>query len=127
MRPLTKVTHQIVTASAIPTMVRDAFRIAAEERPGPVHLELPEDIAAEEVDAPLVPPHPIDRPYPNPAALERVASMILRAKAPLIMIGAAGSRPRLAQLPRRMGRPQTTTIARPSAVTQPVRSERRQS
>jgi len=95
MRPLTKMTRQIVSADTIPTVVRDAFRIAMEERPGPVHLELPEDIAAEEADAPLVPPHPIDRPYPNPAALERVAAMILKAKTPLIMIGAAGSRPRL--------------------------------
>jgi acetolactate synthase-1/2/3 large subunit len=97
MRPLTKMTRQVVTAAAIPTMVRDAFRIAMEERPGPVHLELPEDIAAEEDDAPLVPPHPIDRPYPNPAALERVAAMILKAKTPLIMIGAAGSRPHLVE------------------------------
>jgi acetolactate synthase-1/2/3 large subunit len=32
-----------VSASSIPTLVRNAFRIAAEERPGPVHLELPED------------------------------------------------------------------------------------
>jgi acetolactate synthase-1/2/3 large subunit len=97
MRPLTKMTHQIVSATAIPTMLRDAFRVAMEERPGPVHLELPEDIAAEEADAPLVPPHPIDRPYPNPAALERVAAMILKAKTPLIMIGAGGSRPRLVE------------------------------
>jgi acetolactate synthase-1/2/3 large subunit len=97
MRPLTKMTRQIVSAATIPTMLRDAFRIAMEERPGPVHLELPEDIAAEEADAPLVPPHPIDRPYPNPAALERVAMMILGAKSPLIMIGAAGSRPHLVE------------------------------
>ncbi|HVM86154.1 MAG TPA: acetolactate synthase large subunit, partial [Candidatus Binatia bacterium] len=97
MRPLTKMTRQIVTAASIPTMVRDAFRIAVEERPGPVHLELPEDIAAEEADAALVPPHPIDRPYPNPAALERAAQMILAAKTPLIMIGAAGNRPRLVE------------------------------
>jgi acetolactate synthase-1/2/3 large subunit len=97
MRPLTKMTHQIVAASTIPTMLRDAFRVAMEERPGPVHLELPEDIAAEEADAPLVPTHPIDRPYPNPAALERVAAMILKAKTPLIMIGAAGSRPHLVE------------------------------
>jgi acetolactate synthase-1/2/3 large subunit len=97
MRPLTKMTHQIVSPAAIPTMLRDAFRVAMEERPGPVHLELPEDIAAEEADAPLVPPHPIDRPYPNPAALERVAAMILKAKTPLIMIGAGGSRPRLVE------------------------------
>src|SRR3954453_8310159 len=97
MRPLTKMTRQIVSAAAIPTMLRDAFRVAMEERPGPVHLELPEDIAAEEADAPLVPPHPIDRPYPNPAALERVAMMLLKAKTPLVMIGAAGSRPRLVE------------------------------
>ncbi|ANP89345.1 hypothetical protein BA011_26655 (plasmid) [Rhizobium leguminosarum] len=31
-----------------PTAVREAFRIAQEERPGPVLLELPEDIASEE-------------------------------------------------------------------------------
>ena len=95
MRPLTKMTRQIVSAASIPTLVRDAFRVAVEERPGPVHLELPEDIAAEEADAPLVPPHPIDRPVASPRRCERAAAMILEAKRPLIMIGAAGNRPRL--------------------------------
>ena len=47
MRPLTKLARQIVSTSQIPTQVRNAFRIAQEERPGAVHLELPEDIAAE--------------------------------------------------------------------------------
>src|SRR3954466_10802077 len=42
-KPLTKLSRQIVSPAAIPTLVRDAFRVAAEERPGPVHLELPED------------------------------------------------------------------------------------
>src|SRR3984893_15103808 len=46
MRPLTKMTRQIVSAASIPTIVRDAFRFAVEERPAPVHLELPENIAA---------------------------------------------------------------------------------
>ena len=46
MRPLTKLSRQIVSPAMIPTLVRDAFRVAEEERPGPVHLELPEDIAA---------------------------------------------------------------------------------
>src|SRR4051812_3970914 len=50
MRPLTKSTHSIVSAANIATRVRDAFRLAEEERPGPVHLELPEDIAADEVE-----------------------------------------------------------------------------
>ena len=63
MKPLTKLSRQIVSAVSIPTLVRDAFRVAMEERPGPVHLELPEDIAGEEVaDVPMVPIHPIEIP-----------------------------------------------------------------
>src|SRR5256885_5151417 len=95
MRPLTKMTRQIVSAAAIPAMVRDAFRVAVEERPGPVHLELPEDIAAEQADAALLLPHAVDRPVASAGALERTVAMILEAKRPLIMIGAAGNRPRL--------------------------------
>src|SRR6186713_903723 len=50
MKPLTKLSRQIVSAASIPTVVRDAFRVATQERPGPVHLELPEDIAGELTD-----------------------------------------------------------------------------
>jgi acetolactate synthase I/II/III large subunit len=94
-RPLTKLSRQIVSAATIPTLVRDAFRVAQEERPGPVLLELPEDIAGEEgPDVPLVPPHPIEIPVAHRAALDRAAEMILAAERPLIMLGAAASRPR---------------------------------
>src|ERR1700760_811339 len=41
MRPLTKLSRQIISPAMIPTLVRDSFRVAEEERPGPVHLELP--------------------------------------------------------------------------------------
>ena len=98
MRPLTKMARQIVSPESIPTLVRDAFRVAQEERPGPVHLELPEDVAGEETeDIPLVPPHPIERPVAPPEALDRAADMILRAKRPLVMLGAGSSRPRLVE------------------------------
>ncbi|WP_141058005.1 acetolactate synthase large subunit [Stenotrophomonas rhizophila] len=98
MKPLTKMTRQIVSPAAIPAMVRDAFRVAMEERPGPVHLELPEDIAGEEVDAvPVTPVHALDRPVATAAALDRAAAAILAAKRPLVMIGAACSRPSLTE------------------------------
>jgi acetolactate synthase I/II/III large subunit len=98
MRPLTKMTRQIVSAASIPTLVRDAFRVALEERPGPVHLELPEDIAGEEIDdVALVPPHPIDRPVAPRDAVDRAAAMILAAKRPLVMFGAGSSRPQLVE------------------------------
>jgi acetolactate synthase-1/2/3 large subunit len=96
MKPLTKSSRQIVSAATIPTLVRDAFRTAQEERPGPAHLELPEDVAGEEADGPLVPPHPIDIPVADSVALERAAAMIMAAERPLVMLGAAASRPRLA-------------------------------
>ena len=97
MAPLTKMARQIVSPATIPTTVREAFRLAQQERPGPVHLELPEDIAGEEVpEIPLVKQHPIDIPVADSAALDRAAELILKAERPLVMLGAAASRPRLA-------------------------------
>ena len=98
MTPLTKMAHQIVSPATIPSIVREAFRVAQQERPGPVHLELPEDIAGEAAPTiPLVPSHPIDRPVAPCSALDRAAQLILKAERPLIMLGAAASRLYLAE------------------------------
>jgi acetolactate synthase-1/2/3 large subunit len=122
MRPLTKMTRQIVSPASIPSVVRDAFRVAMEERPGPVHLELPEDVAAEEIDdIPLIPVHPLDQPVAPAVALDRAAQMILAAKRPLVMIGAAGNRPRLVEplsaFVRKIGVPFFNTQMGKGAVT----------
>jgi acetolactate synthase I/II/III large subunit len=114
MRPLTKLSRQIVSPAMIPTLVRDSFRVAEEERPGPVHLELPEDIAHETCEPmPMVPPHPVELPLANAGALDRAAEMILQAERPLLMLGAAASRPRstsdLAQFVLRTRIPYFTT------------------
>src|SRR5256714_1182695 len=88
--------HQIVSRATIPAIVREAFRVAQQERPGPAHLELPEDIAAEEApEISPVPPHPIALPVANAAALDRAAGLIVEAERPLVMLGAAASRRRL--------------------------------
>ena len=98
MKPLTKSSRQIVSAASIPAVVREAFRLAAEERPGPVHLELPEDVAAEQVSDELtvVPVHPVELPVANDVALARAAALLMEAERPLVMFGAATNRPRLA-------------------------------
>lgn len=96
MKPLTKMTRQIASAASIPSIVREAFRVSMEERPGPVHLELPEDVAGEELaDVPVIPIHPIERAVAAPAALDRAIEAIKAAKRPLVMVGAAGNRPKL--------------------------------
>lgn len=96
MKPLTKFSRQIASTSSIPTVVREAFRVAMEERPGPVHLELPEDIAGEScAEVPLISPHEVELPIAPAVAIDRVAEMIRGAARPLVMLGAGASRPRL--------------------------------
>ena len=95
MQPLTKFTKQVTHGDHVPSIVREAFRIAQEERPGAVHIELPEDIAREEVETPRI-FDVVDYRIPN-AAIESVSAavkMIQNAKQPLLLIGAGANRKR---------------------------------
>lgn len=92
MLPLTKFTKQIVHGSTIPALVRKSFRIAMRERPGAVHLELPEDIAHEESEAHFFDVTDVPLPTANTAAIKQAISLINEAKRPLLLIGAAANR-----------------------------------
>src|SRR5437763_4153717 len=85
MRPLTKMATQIVAAQSIPTLVRDAFRVAQQERPGPVHLELAEDIAADEAAADMMHPHVVELPVATAVSIVRAAAMIRAAHRRTVM------------------------------------------
>ena len=98
MRPLTKYTHQIVSGDSVPSRVREAFRLAEEERPGAVHLELPEDIACEETDTPLFPRDRVRRPIPEEKAIAQAADLIEAAQSPLLLIGAGANRKRTSKM-----------------------------
>jgi acetolactate synthase-1/2/3 large subunit len=98
MRPLTKLSTRIVSAASIPATIREAFRTACNERPGPVHIELPEDIARETTDqTALIAPHNIALPIASDAAIAHAAALIIAAKHPLIMLGAAANRVALSE------------------------------
>jgi acetolactate synthase I/II/III large subunit len=97
LRPLTKSARQVVHARNIPTLIRDAFRVAQAERPGPVHLELPEDIASQLAEgAEIVPVSPVFRPVASREAIAAAAAVVIAAKHPLIVLGAGANRPGLA-------------------------------
>jgi acetolactate synthase-1/2/3 large subunit len=99
MRPLTKQAKQIIDARHIPAMVRDAFRIAKAERPGPVHFELPEDVAGQIVeDMPPVPVTDLRPAIASGEAVEQAAEMIASSRQPLVMIGGGASRPGLSRV-----------------------------
>jgi len=94
MRPITKFTKQVVHGNTISSTVREAFRLAMEERPGAVHIELPEDIAAEEADEHLYTVAPTRRPDADSHAIDSAIEMIQQAKMPLLLIGAGANRKR---------------------------------
>lgn len=102
MGPLTKFTHQIVAAGSIPALVRDSFRIAVGEKPGPVHLELPEDIAAEMTDAHPYPLTRLDPPHADPSSIVRAAELINQARFPLFLFGAEAKRPDVCRVARHL-------------------------
>lgn len=92
MQPLTKYTRQIVFGDAIPSRVREALRIAEEERPGAVHLELPEDVAKEDVSVPMFEKGFSRRPVTESKAVDKAVELISKARRPLLLIGAAANR-----------------------------------
>lgn len=95
MKPLTKYSKQIVNGNNIPSMVRESFKIAREERPGAVHLELPEDIAAEECDTNVFEVQTLYYPTAYETTIEIALQMLTEAKHPLILIGAGANRSRI--------------------------------
>ena len=92
MRPLTKYTRQIASSHNIPSRVREAFRLAEEERPGATHLELPEDIACERTNVEVIEPSVYRRPVAEAKAVQHAVTMIEKARRPLLLIGAAANR-----------------------------------
>jgi acetolactate synthase I/II/III large subunit len=113
MRPITKYSQQIINGSNIASRVREAFRIAEQERPGAVHLELPEDIAREQAEPFLFPNEKIRRPAADPEAIRLAAEAIEAARRPLVLIGAGANRTMtsrvLAHLVETLGIPFFTT------------------
>src|SRR5947209_1069522 len=107
-KPVTKWQAQIARASIIPEAVRKAFKVAQTEKPGATHLELPEDIAASQVDeradeTPLQVQAPFV-PEPLTAQVKRAIHAIQSARRPLILAGNGVVRRRGHEAVRRFAR-----------------------
>lgn len=98
MTPLTKSTRQIVGADAIPSAVRNAFAVAAEERPGSTHLELPEDIARETTESTPLESCPPRRPLAEHKAVAHAVELLRASRHPLLVIGAGANRKRTSKM-----------------------------
>jgi acetolactate synthase I/II/III large subunit len=85
--PITKWNAQIVRPSVTAEVVRKAFKIAQAEKPGAVHIDLPENIAAMSVDE-----HPLicddrEKTFASFHSIQRTADLLQQARNPLILAG----------------------------------------
>ena len=86
-RPVTKWTTTILNADTIPEIVRKAVRLARSEKPGAVHIELPEDIASMESTAEPMLPRRFRRSVPDDKIVDQAFAMLQEAKRPVILAG----------------------------------------
>jgi acetolactate synthase-1/2/3 large subunit len=87
--PVTKWNTRVERIEAIPEIVRKAFRTAALEKPGPTHIELPENLAAMPVaeDARPLTPGRTYFPEPTDEAIAHAARLLADSQRPLILAG----------------------------------------
>jgi acetolactate synthase-1/2/3 large subunit len=85
--PVTKWNAQIVRPSITPEIVRKAFKRAQTEKPGAVHIDLPENIAAMPVTGEPLSKGDVEKTFASFRSLEQAAQAISEAKNPIILVG----------------------------------------
>ena len=94
-RPLTKWNAAISTPDEVPEVVRKAFKIAENEKPGATHIELSEELARLESARQPIPPVRVRRPDPDAEAIAQTVALLKRAqnRSSLRAMGPSGSWP----------------------------------
>jgi acetolactate synthase-1/2/3 large subunit len=123
--PITKKSFLIESVATIPTVVRQAFALAAGNRPGPVLIDIPKDVQQHyprDPEGNYTPPRmPAEIASPEPpigsissSQLEVCCQLIRTARRPLLYVGggvtSSDTGPLLQQLAEKLGCPVTTTI-----------------
>jgi len=85
--PVTKWAATILNANTIPEIVRKSVRLSRTEKPGAVHIELPEDIAKHEADARPMKPRRFRRYVADEKIIDRAFAMLEEAERPVILAG----------------------------------------
>jgi len=86
-KPVTKWATTILNPDTIPEIVRKAVRVARTEKPGAVHIELPEDVASMETDEVPMTPRRFRRSVPDEKIVDHAFAMLEQADRPIILAG----------------------------------------
>ncbi len=88
--PITKWAAEISDPARGPEIVSRAFHTAANGRPGPVVISIPEDMLVERIAVADAPPFALIETSPGQAEMEKFAQMLGAARTPIMLLG--GSR-----------------------------------
>lgn len=94
--PISKWAQSIVDGETIPEVVRKAFKLAEAEKPGVTVIELPEDVAKEQINIPPMNVYTTRRPGADHKAVKQAVEAMVAAKRPLILAGNGAIRKRAA-------------------------------
>jgi len=92
MKPVTKYSATITKGEDVPSMVAEAIKLAETERPGAVHLELPEDIAEEICNAKPIAVPKIIYPKADKKSVNEALAIIKDSKHPIVILGGGVNR-----------------------------------
>lgn len=98
--PVTKWAISIRSADTIPEIVRKAVRVSRMEKPGAVHIELPEDLAKQQTVERPIGPRRFYRSEPAPRIVRQAFDLLMQAKRPVILVGNGCIRGRATQVLR---------------------------
>jgi acetolactate synthase I/II/III large subunit len=84
---MTKWATEIDDPARVPEIVSRAFHTAANGRPGPVVVAIPEDMLTERVAVADAPPFALIETSPGPAEMAKFADMLSAARAPIMLLG----------------------------------------
>jgi acetolactate synthase-1/2/3 large subunit len=107
-KPVTKWNARLNNPRIIPEVVRKAFKVAQAQKPGPTHIELPEDVMGAMVDAGPLPARTTRRrPEPSAQELLKAVEVIRGAINPVVLAGngvaRVGAAPALREFARATG------------------------
>ncbi|MBT8118952.1 MAG: acetolactate synthase large subunit [Gammaproteobacteria bacterium] len=85
--PVTKWATSVIHQDNIPEIIRKAVRVARSEKPGAVHIELPEDIAKLQTTTKPLQPQRFRRPVTDDKIVDRAFEILKQAKHPVILAG----------------------------------------
>ncbi|MDH3645812.1 MAG: acetolactate synthase large subunit [Gammaproteobacteria bacterium] len=101
-RPVTKWATTIYHADSIPEIVRKSVRLARTEKPGAIHIELPEDVAKHDTTAAPMKPKRFRRSVADDKIVDKAFESIRKAKRPIIIAGNGTIRRRASQQLRKL-------------------------